>query len=93
MANNSSTSSFPSVGWRPSGTDRGSVDIIWDCMLTIVLCCWVSTYPNVPSLNDKRRHRFVDKCNMACIGLVGPDLLLGIAMGQFAEARRSVKVG
>ena len=79
-------------GWQRSGTDRGTIDIIWACVVTIVLCCWVSTHPNVPGVNDKRYHRFVDKFNLACIGLLGPDFLVVFAMGQFANARRSVKV-
>ncbi|KAH8906164.1 hypothetical protein BR93DRAFT_951775 [Coniochaeta sp. PMI_546] len=102
MANNSTTAISPAAGanntatifegWKPSDTDRGSIDIIWACIVTIVLCCWVSTHPNVPSLNDKRYLRFVDKFNLACIGLLGADFFVVFAMGQFANARRSVKL-
>lgn len=102
MANNSTIAIDPSMGtndthtifngWKPSGRDCGSIDILWTCILTTFLCCWVSTYPNVPSVKDKRYHRFIDKLNLACIGLLGSDFLLGLAVGQLANARRSVKV-
>ncbi|KAB5550018.1 hypothetical protein GE09DRAFT_1241929 [Coniochaeta sp. 2T2.1] len=94
MTTSSDTHSNQTIlhGWQRSGTDRGSIDIIWACVVTIVLCCWVSTHPNVPGVNDKRHHRFVDKFNLACIGLLGPDFLVVFAMGQFANARRSVKL-
>jgi hypothetical protein len=80
------------TGWKTSGTDRGSIDIIWSCIVIIGLCCWVSTYPNVPSVTDQPLHRLIDKLNLACTGLLGPDFLPIIAGGQFANARRSVEV-
>ncbi|KAK4124777.1 hypothetical protein N657DRAFT_655003 [Parathielavia appendiculata] len=47
---------------------------------------------NIPSLNDKWYHSYIDKINLACIGLLGPDYLLAIALGQLSSARRSVKL-
>lgn len=80
------------VGWVASSRDRGTVDILWSSCLTIFLCVWMATYPNAPSPNDKWYHRFVDKVNLALIGFLGPDFLFGIAIGQLASARKSVKV-
>jgi len=79
------------VGWVRSENDRGTADIIWSCCTTILLCVWVSTYPNVPAREDKWYHRFVDKVNLAFIGFLGPDFLFGLSIGQLASARRSVK--
>lgn len=80
------------VGWVPSSTDRGTIDVLWSCCFTIVLCVWVSTYPNVPSKSDTWYERLIDKVNLAFIGLLGPDLLLGLALGQLGEARKIVRV-
>jgi hypothetical protein len=82
----------PHAGWVSSGRDRGSIDILWSCCLTIVLCCWVATHPNALGPNDKSWHRFLDKLCFAFVGLLGPDFLYGIALGQFCSARRSVKI-
>lgn len=80
------------VGWRGSSDDRGTIDILWSSCVTIVLCCWVSTYPNTGSPTDKWYHALYDKFSLALIGMLGPDFLFGIAYGQFSSARRSVKV-
>ncbi|KAK4041490.1 hypothetical protein C8A01DRAFT_14747 [Parachaetomium inaequale] len=89
---NSSASSYEVTGWNPTDPNRGSIDILWSCCITIILCCWVSTFPNITSLNDKWYHALVDKFNLACIGFLGPDYLFGIALGQLASARRSVRL-
>ncbi|TLD17436.1 uncharacterized protein PgNI_00027, partial [Pyricularia grisea] len=86
------TSLTEMVGWVSSSRDRGTVDILRSSCLTIFLCVWIATYPYIPSINDKWYHRFIDKANMACIGFLGPDFLFGLAIGQLASARRSVKI-
>lgn len=80
------------VGWLPSDDNRGTIDIMWSCCVTIILCVWVLTYPNVPSQNDKWYHSFIDKFNLAMICFVGPDIICAFALSQLASARRSVKV-
>ncbi|PYI31322.1 hypothetical protein BP00DRAFT_396510 [Aspergillus indologenus CBS 114.80] len=79
-------------GWVPSPEGRGSIDILRSCCTTIILCCWVSVYPNVGSPNDSKWHPLVDKFNLFCISLLGPDFLFEIAWGQFESARKSVRV-
>lgn len=79
-------------GWVASSNDRGTIEIMWSSCVTIFLCCWVSTYPNVGSPKDRWYHGLLDKLNLAAISILGPDFLFGIACGQFSSARRSVKV-
>lgn len=79
-------------GWVSTPDKRGTGDILWSCGMTIVLCCWVSVYSNVGSPDDKWYHPFLDKLNLFCIALLGPDFLFGIAFGQWSKARQSVKV-
>ncbi|KAL0931223.1 uncharacterized protein CTRU02_213958 [Colletotrichum truncatum] len=81
----------PVYGWVDDGRDRGTIDILWSSIITIVLCIWVSTHPNALAPKDKWYHGFIDKFNLAMIGLLGPDFLFGIAVGQLANAGRSVK--
>lgn len=89
---NSNTTDVLLNGWVATPDKRGSGDIIWSCGLTILLCCWVSVFPNVGSPDDKWYHPFLDKLNLFCIALLGPDFLFGIAFGQWSKARQSVKV-
>lgn len=86
------TNSTALVGWTSTSRDRGSLDILWSSCVTIFLCSWVSTYPNTGSPNDKWYHSLWDKISLALISILGPDVLFGIAYGQFSSARRSVRV-
>ena len=78
-------------GWVSHGGGRGTLDIVYTCVLTIFLCVWTSVCPNIPAITDSRFDRFRDKFNLACIGILGPDFLLCIAVGQRSSARRSLK--
>jgi hypothetical protein len=78
-------------GWVSQGGGRGTLDIVYTCVLTIFLCVWTSVCPNIPAITDSRFDRFRDKFNLACIGILGPDFLLCIAVGQRSSARRSLK--
>lgn len=88
----SNVTDVPVDGWVSAPDNRGTGDIIWSCGMTILLCCWVSVYPNVGSPSDKWYHPFLDKLNLFCIALLGPDFLFGIAFGQWSKARASVRV-
>lgn len=79
------------VGWIDPSKDRSTLDIIYSSIITIVLCVWISTYPNVPAPRDRLHHWIIDKFNLAMIGFLGPDLLFALALGQWSSARRSVK--
>lgn len=78
--------------WVSSSDRRGTLDILYSSILTIGLCVWVSTYPNVPSPRDTWKQRLIDKINLAMIGFLGPDLLFALALGQWSSASRSLKV-
>ncbi|KAH8884940.1 hypothetical protein GQ53DRAFT_597647, partial [Thozetella sp. PMI_491] len=75
-----------------SDKGRRMIEILWASCITIFLCCWVSTYPNVGSRHDKWYFTFYDKLSFFTVAILGPDFLFGIAIGQFSSARRSVKV-
>ena len=79
-------------GWVAQTGGRGTLDILFRCLLTIFLCCWTSTCVNVPATTDTYWHRFWDKLKLAFLAIVGPDFVLIIAMGQWESARQSYKV-
>jgi hypothetical protein len=92
MDNTVSSNGTNLSGWTASPNGRGTFDIILSCLFTIILCCWTTVCPNLPALSESRWVQFRDKFDLACIGLLGPEFLLGIALGQRTSARRSVKV-
>ncbi|KAK2754576.1 hypothetical protein FQN54_006977 [Arachnomyces sp. PD_36] len=77
-------------GWVSSPNERGTLDIVWSCALTIFLCCWTSVYPNIPAIGDGQWDRFRDKFELAALGMLGPEFLFALALGQWQSARRSV---
>jgi hypothetical protein len=79
-------------GWVPQPDGRGTLDILWSCIITIFLCCWTSVCANIPGRNDTLMERFWDKLNLACLGIIGPEFLFTLAMGQWISAQHSVEV-
>lgn len=86
-ANNTSDTT---QGWVSSPDARGTLDIIWSCAFTIFLCCWSSVYANIPAAGDGSWERFRDKFELAALGMLGPEFLFALALGQWQSARRSV---
>ncbi|KAL3450508.1 hypothetical protein BJX65DRAFT_315965 [Aspergillus insuetus] len=91
MFNTSNSTDAIIQGWVPTSNDRGSIDILWSCSVTIILCSWVSVYPNPGSEKDHWYRLLFDKFNLFSINLLGPDFLFAIVLGQFCSARRSVQ--
>ncbi len=64
--------------------------MIRSCCATIIHCCWSSLCVNVPAIGDGTFLQLCDRLYLACIGMLGPDILFGLALGQYKSARRSV---
>ena len=79
------------LGWVQSPDGRGTIDIIWSCLVTITLCCWSSLCVNAPARGEGQVRQLIDKINLACIGLIGPEWLFALSLGQYLSARRSVQ--
>jgi hypothetical protein len=92
MANDLIGNGTETQGWTPSPDGRGTYKILSSSVLVIVLCVWSSVYPNIPAPSDSFWIQFRDKLGLALIGLLGPEFLLGIAVGQKSSALRSVEV-
>lgn len=62
--NNVTVLHAPIHDWVSYSKDRGSIDILWSCCLTIFLFCWVATHPNVCAPDDKWYHAALDKFHL-----------------------------
>lgn len=80
------------LGWVDEPDGRGTWGILSTCSLTILLCCWSSVYPNIPSRSDGAYRQVLGKVYLFFIGLLGPEFLLVLALGQWSSARTSLKV-
>lgn len=48
-------------------------------------------YTNIPAAGDGHWERFRDKFELAAVGMLGPEFLFALALGQWQSARRSVQ--
>ncbi|KAF2245148.1 hypothetical protein BU26DRAFT_533233 [Trematosphaeria pertusa] len=78
-------------GWVRQPNNRGSLDIIISCSITIFLCAWTSICVNVPSPEHGVWEIFRDRWHMLCLGGLGPEFVVLISIGQFCMARASVQ--
>ncbi|KAI9658342.1 MAG: hypothetical protein M1821_002475 [Bathelium mastoideum] len=79
------------VGWVSGPNSRGTIDIVWGSFLTIFLCTWTAVCLNIPHPKDKQLQILGRKAKWMFWAIVGPELVLSVAIGQYASARRSTK--
>ena len=77
-------------GWVTQSADRGSLDIITSCAVTVFLCIWTSVCANVPDPDHGAWELLVDRLQIFCLGLAGPEFILLGACGQWCSASASV---
>lgn len=90
--NTTNTTSVAYEGWVNSPNGRGTIDILWGCLLTTFLCTWTSLHLNMPGPHDRELQRGLRKLRWMVQAFVAPELTLGFATAQKAEARRSIKL-
>lgn len=79
-------------GWVPQSNDRGTLDIIVSCGLTVFLCIWTSVCPNVAAPEHGKWALQRNRLYMFLLGVIGPEFVLCICMGQYAGALRNFKM-
>jgi hypothetical protein len=78
------------VGWVSQPNVRGTIDIVWSSLFTIFLCTWTALCLNVPDRNENKLQMFKRRAKWMFWAIIGPELVLSVAIGQWASARRSV---
>lgn len=78
------------TGWVFDANTRGTSDIIFGSFLTIFLCTWTAICLNIPNPNDSKVQILKRKAKWMLWAIVAPELVLAVAIGQYASARRSV---
>ena len=77
-------------GWIDQPNNRGTIDIIWSCLLTIFLSTWVVICLNVPSRNEPKVQIFWRRFRWMLLAVFGPEFVLGFAAGQYENAYNAV---
>jgi hypothetical protein len=66
---------------------RGTLTILWSCIVTLIACIYTALHLNVPGDTGKF-HALATKGKWVLIGLLAPEVVLYLACSQFIEARR-----
>ena len=74
------------TGWQDQPDGRGTFDILKSCGGTIVLLCWSSVCPNVPSTRTTGLRSLTQKFYLFLLAILGTDFILMTAMGQLEAA-------
>ena len=77
-------------GWVYQPNQRRTLDIIWTCVTTLAVCCWVMLHLNVPANSDTLWTITLRKARWFMLALLAPELVMLFACGQWASALRSV---
>jgi hypothetical protein len=76
-------------GWVSAPNTRGTMDILWSCIITVFLCSWSVLYLNV-SGNHGRRPSLLNKLSWVVFTIFFPEILATFAQNQWLSAQYSV---
>ncbi|KAF2680198.1 hypothetical protein K458DRAFT_434580 [Lentithecium fluviatile CBS 122367] len=71
---------IPQAGWRKNPTERGSFNILWSCLTTIITCTWTVLHLNVPSYSDSATIKIFRKVKWMAIAIIFPEVVLSKAV-------------
>ena len=80
------------VGWQPAPSQRGTVDIVESCILTIIACTWTIHHPNVPPRSDRTiLQKFFQQIKWMVVTVLIPELILAQALDEYLWVRKILK--
>ncbi|KAK1770212.1 hypothetical protein QBC33DRAFT_530425 [Phialemonium atrogriseum] len=77
-------------GWVSQPSYRGTWDIMWTSLVTIFICTYTLLCLNVPAPRDTRFVMFRRRIMWMFLAILGPEVVLTYAAGQWSRARHSV---
>ena len=80
----------PKQGWTAQPDGRGTLDIIWSCVITMFLCSWSVLCMNMPGPKESRIQILWRKLSLTALGVLCPELIFELALGQWFSARQSI---
>ena len=78
-------------GWTSEPDGRGTMQILWACILTMFLCSWSILCLNVPGTCESKRLVLRRKIAMTMTSILCPEVPFGIALSQWLHARQAVR--
>ena len=79
------------LGWYSAPNLRGTTDILWSCITTLIATTWAAIILSVPGPDESEAWRAARKVKWMIIGLIAPEYLVMMAFIQNRDARRCRK--
>ena len=80
------------VGLVANPEGRGTVSILFSCLLTLCLCVWSAVHLNLPQSGESEVAYAYRYFKWSLLGVFGPELVIWAAWRQFLSARRLTQV-
>jgi len=72
--------------WVSDSGIRGTSDILWSCIITLIACIYSAIHLNVPPAHERRWQLIWRKLKWVGMALFAPEVVLYCALFQFWEA-------
>lgn len=90
------------INYISSPNTRGTLDILWSCLFTIVSCTWTVQYPEVPARRAEfepgrkgwwkwAANKYSSQVGLFLLTLIAPEFLLGVYITQNTRLKACVK--
>lgn len=79
------------LGWVAQPIQRGTLDILWSCLLVIFTSIWTLLHINLPASEDRYWPKVARKARWALFALFAPEMVSVSAANQWSSARISVE--
>ena len=71
--------------WHSGPNERGTFQLLTECIITMALCVWTAVHLNVPEFNNPGKHARI-RTGWVLLGLFAPELVAWTAYEQRREA-------
>src|SRR6266704_2661514 len=78
-------------GWVSGPDGRGTLDILWTCLVTLFLGSWSALFLNLPGDKSGKVSFFMNKSRWMIVVLLFPEMITGLSAEQWRSARQSVE--
>jgi len=78
-------------GWVYDDGRRGTLDIIYGCLVVLIAGVWTVVHLNVPARKDSDWRIFLRRVRWGLVCVMAPDFLTLIAAAQWDAAKANVK--
>lgn len=79
------------VGWVDQPNQRGTIDIIWSCLLVIFISTWSVLHTNLPTPGESYWSIIIRKARWSAFTIYAPEAVTMIAACQRAAAKQSME--